>query len=677
MMRIIGIPSILVAVLLVALLSVSGPAQARTITFEDFKKIVGVSDAQISPDGTRIAYIVSHMNYDKDRYDRDLMMLSVPVGEQHKLSFERHGLASPRWSPDGQRLAFLAESGQGKKAQEQLFVLDLRGGDPVRLTSTKDGVEQFTWRPDSKAIAYVTPDEHRDEKLREKHHDFFKVGDQGYLSQEAPTSDHIWLIDANGSGNKRLTSGEWSLPSSQPPSSPASPLSWSPDGKYITFTKQATPFYGDTDQAVIALLDVQTGAIRQITSHRRLEGYSEYSPDGSKIAYWYPFNGDPAGQNDIFVTSSLGGDGQDITRDDIDTNVQRAIWLPDSKSLLISGHKGTDAAVWIKPLDGQAKRLQLSGVQPVQAFWLDASVNTGGAIAFTASEAHHPTELYYMKSPSAQPQRLTHYNDSIAALDLGKVQAIQWKGPDGFKEDGVLTFPPSYVAGKLYPLVLNIHGGPNSASITGFSAFSQVMAARGWIIFSPNYRGSDNIGETYWHGVVGDAGEGPGRDIMAGIDAVKALGVVDSNRIAVSGWSYGGLMTSWMIGHYHIWKAAVSGAAVNNFLDQYALSDGNVGWRFELGGEAPFTNKKTMASYTAQSPITYAGNVNTPTLIMSDTGDERVPITQSYEMFRALRDHHVTTKFYAYPVAGHFPADPVRSLDVYTRWVGWIAEYLK
>ena len=202
------------------------------------------------------------------------------------------------------------------------------------------------------------------------------------------------------------------------------------------------------------------------------------------------------------------------------------------------------------------------------------------------------------------------------------------------------------------------------------------MAARGWIVFSPNYRGSDNLGERYWHGVVGDAGEGPGRDVMAGIEAVKALGVVDSNRIAVSGWSYGGLMTSWMIGHYHIWRAAVSGAAVNNFFDQYALSDGNVGWRFELGGDAPFSNKRTMASYVAQSPLTYAGNVTTPTLIMSDTGDERVPITQSYEMFHALRDHHVISKFYAYPVAGHFPSDPVRSIDVYTRWINWIAKYL-
>ena len=451
----VHIKTIWAATLFAALWCVGGPAHARAITLQDFRNIVGLSEAQISPDGQQIAYIVSRMNYDKNRYDRDLMVVSIASAEQRKLSFERHGLASPRWAPDGRSIAFLAESGEGNKAQEQLFVLDLRGGDPTRLTTTKDGVEQFTWRPDSKAIAYVTADEHADKKSREKHHDMFKVGDQGYLSQEAPTPDHIWLIGADGSGNKRLTSGEWSLPSSQPPSSPASPLSWSPDGRYITFTKQATPFYGDSDRAVVAVLDVNTGAIRQVTAHGHLEGYSEYSPDGSKIAYWYPFNGDPAAQNDIFVTSSSGGDGQDVTRDEIDTNVQRAIWLPDSKSLLISGHKETDAAIWLKPLDGPAKRLQLNGVQPVQAFWLDASVSAGGAIAFTASEAHHPTELYYMTSPWAHPQRLTHYNDVVAALDLGKVQSVQWNGPDGFKENGVLTFPPAYVAGKRYPLVLN------------------------------------------------------------------------------------------------------------------------------------------------------------------------------------------------------------------------------
>ena len=329
-------------------------------------------------------------------------------------------------------------------------------------------------------------------------------------------------LNSDGSNStKRLTSGSWSLPSAQPPSSPGPPISWSPDGKSIVFTKMPNAYDADSDGAVVCRLDVASGAIAQVTQHKSLEGFGEYSPDGSHVAYWYPDGGDPAAVNHIYVTlADGGGDGTDVTADAIDTNVTRAIWLPDSKSLLIAGHEGTDAALWLKPLDGKAVRLDLHGVQPSQFFWLDASVSKTGAIAFPASETGHPVELYYMTGPSAIPQRLTGYNDAVAALDLGAVHAIQWQN-DGYAEDGVVTLPPGYDSSKPYPLVLVIHGGPNSASITAFNGFNQLLAARGYIVFNPNYRGSDNLGAKYWYGIVNDSGAGPGRDVMAGIAALQ------------------------------------------------------------------------------------------------------------------------------------------------------------
>ena len=657
-------------------LAVCGTASARTMVLDDLKLLIGVSDAAISPNGTQIAFVVSHPDYAKDRNVRDLMLVEVASGAQRKLSFERRGIGAPQWAPDGTRLGFLAISGEDADAQEQLFVMDMRGGDPERITNAPAGVQQYAWRPDGTAIAYVSADEPKDKKAIKKHHDLFVVGDQDFLSTQAPTPNHIWLVDADGSNAKRLTSGTWSLPSSTPPGSPASPISWSPDGNSITFTKMPNAYDADGDFAVAAILDVHTGKVRALTSHGKLEGYSDYSPDGTKIAYWYPFKGDPAAQNDVYVAPASGGDGADITAQEIDTNVQRAIWMPDSRSLLISGHKDTDAALWMKPLDAPAKRLDLRGVQPTQAFWLDASLSKTGAIAFTGSEPQHPTELYYMSSPGAAPRRLTSFNDRISALELGRPQALEWTNSEGFKEDGVLMYPPNYVAGRTYPLVLLIHGGPNSASIMNFNALSQLMAARGWLVFSPNYRGSDNLGETYWRAIVGDSGAGPGRDVIAGIGAVRKLGIVDDSRIAVSGWSYGGFMTSWLIGHYHVWKAAVSGAAVNNTIDEYALADNGVQWRYQFGG-SPWSSKQMLDAYRAQSPITYAGAITTPTLILSDTGDARVPITQSYEMFHALRDHGVTSQFFAYPVAGHFPGDPVRAMDVDRRWIEWLNKYLK
>jgi dipeptidyl aminopeptidase/acylaminoacyl peptidase len=652
----------------------AAPAAARTMQLDDLKDITGVSEATISPDGTQIAYIVSKPNFKTDKHDRTLMLYDIASHSERALTFERKGVASPAWSLDGTRLAFLALRGEGKDAQEQIYVMNMRGGDPVAITSAPQGVQQFAWRPDSTAIAYVTADEPKNKKDIERHLDAIVVGDQAYMDDAAPTPSHIWLIGADGTNNARLTQGSWSLPPAAPPSSPSSPLSWSPDGRYIVFSKMATPYYADGDQTVVSIVDTQTKSIRTLTSHGKYEGYGAFSPDGSKVAYWYPFNGDPAAQNDVYVTSANGGNGADVTADQIDTNVQRAMWMPDSKALIISGHKGTDAALWVKPLDGAAKRIDLGSVQPTQPFWLDASISKTGAIAFTGSQANHPTELYYMSSAAAKPQRLTSYNDRVAALDLGEVQPIEWQN-DGFQEDGVITYPPGYDANKAYPLVLIIHGGPNSASLTNFSALNQLVAARGFIVFNPNYRGSDNLGEKYWHGIFNDAGAGPGRDVMAGVAAVQKVAHVDPNRVAVSGWSYGGYMTSWMEGHYHIWKTAVAGAAVNNWIDEYTLSDNNVSVRFSFGG-SPYTGDR-MKQYVAQSPIAYAWNVTTPTLILSDTGDVRVPITQSYEMFRALKDHGVTVQFWAYPVSGHSPGDPVRAMDVDRRWIDWLVKYLK
>jgi dipeptidyl aminopeptidase/acylaminoacyl peptidase len=193
-------------------------------------------------------------------------------------------------------------------------------------------------------------------------------------------------------------------------------------------------------------------------------------------------------------------------------------------------------------------------------------------------------------------------------------------------------------------------------------------------VFEPNYRGSDNMGNAFYAAIYKDAGEGPGRDVMAGVAMLEQRGFVDSSRMAVSGWSYGGYMTTWLIGHYNVWKAAVAGAAVTDWTVMYSISDGSVTTADQAGG-SPFTPGNA-ESYSRQSPITFAANAHAPTLILHDTGDTRVPIADSYELFRALKDNGVTTRFIAYPISGHAPGDPIRSRDFRERWVAWLAQYL-
>ena len=667
-----GLLSILLAATLIG--SCPSLAQTRRIELNDLAKIISVSDPQISPDGKSIVFVVSRPNLEQDRSDRQLVLLDIASGAQHVLTYERKGVGSPRWSPSGDRLAFVAVEGAGKEAQPQMFVLPMSGGEARKISSVPNGIEQFAWRPSGREIAYVTSDEPENKKEIEKHHDAFEVGDNDYLATEAALPSHIWILPAEGGTAKRLTSGAWSLPKSAPPSPPASPISWSPDGKWLLFTRQERPHQGDADLTTLQVLNAENGEIRKLTKHEKFESFGVFSPDGSRVAYWYARDGDPNNENEIFVTQADGGDGSDVTRT-IDRDLMRVIWMPDGNSLLVGGHDGTQTSLWVQPLGGTAKKLALGDISPSWSFWVDAFVGAKGDIAFTGSTPTQPSELYYMASASDKPRRLTDFNHEIASLALGKAERIGWKGPDGFPEDGVLFYPPDFQKDRKYPLVLIIHGGPTASSTTQFNFLSQLMVTHGYVVFSPNYRGSDNLGNAYQRAIWNDAGDGPGRDVIAGIDAVKKLGFVDENKIGVTGWSYGGYMTSWLIGHYQIWKAAMAGAPVTDMYDEYNLADGNVGGRYGFKG-SPFVGDN-LKDYRAQSPITYASQMKTPTLIMHDTGDARVTITQGYSLYHALKDNGVPVKFIAYPVAGHFPGDPVRAMDVDRRWVEWMDQYLK
>jgi dipeptidyl aminopeptidase/acylaminoacyl peptidase len=664
--------------LFVLLLGLSGSprasAQTRQIELSDLAKITSVSDPQISLDGNSIVFVVSRPNVEQDRSDRELVLMDLASGAQRVLTYDRKGVGSPRWSPNGDRIAFVAADGPAKDAKPQVFVLPMTGGEARKLTDAPEGIEQFAWRPNGQDIAYVASDEPENKKEIEKHHDAFEVGDNDYLATEAALPSHIWLIAADGGKPKRLTSGAWSLPKSAPPSSPASPISWSPDGKWLLFTRQEHPHQGDADLTTLQVLNAESGEIRKLTKHEKFESFAQFSPDGSRVAYWYPLDGDPNNQNEIFVTQTTGGDGTDATRS-IDHDIQRVIWMPDGNSLLVGGHEGTTTSLWLQPLSGAPKKLPLGDISVSWAFWVDAFVGRKGEIAFTGSTPSHPSELYYMASANDAPKRLTNFNNEIASLALGKSEKIEWKGPDNFHEDGVLVYPPDFQKGRKYPLVLIIHGGPQASTTTQFSLLPQVMATHGYVVFEPNYRGSDNLGNAYQRAIWNDAGDGPGRDVIAGIDAVKKLGFVDDSKIGVTGWSYGGYMTSWLIGHYQIWKAAVAGAPVTDMYDEYNLSDGNAGDRYTFKG-SPYVGDN-LKDYRAQSPITYAAQMKTPTLILHDTGDARVTITQGYSLYHALKDNGVPVKFIAIPVHGHFPGDPVRAMDTFHYWFDWMDKYLK
>jgi dipeptidyl aminopeptidase/acylaminoacyl peptidase len=645
--------------------------ETRAIDLDDLARLVRVTDPQISPDGRAIVVVVGRANLEDDRWDTQLELVDAATGATRPLTVDRRGAGHPRWSPDGTRLAFIARVGAGSDVRPQIFVLPMNGGEAQQLTKASAGVQQFAWSPDGASLAFATADEREKKTGPEKHNDAFEVANDDLYVSEAPMPTHVWIVPSGGGAARRVTSGSWTMPVSFPPGPPSSPFAWSPDGKSLAVAKVASTHSGDSPATTVALVDVASGAMRQLTSATRLEGYPIFSPDGTSIAYWYSRDGDPTSVNDLYIAPVGGGAPRNVTRG-IDRNFYRAAWTPDGQSLILGANDVARTSLWVQPISGPARRLDLGNVSVATSFWVEMTVGARGAIAFVGSEPQHPAELYYMAEPGATPKRLTSFNSEVAGRRLGRVEMVEWTS-DGLAHNGVLTYPPDFDPSRKYPLVLIIHGGPTAASLLGFGAQAHLTAARGWIVFQPNYRGSDQRGNAYVRSIFGDAGDGPGRDVMAGVAAVKKLGFVDESRIAVTGWSYGGYMTSWLIGHYSGWRVAMAGAPVTDFLDQYSFSDGNIGFGDFFGG-SPWTGNR-MEAYRAQSPITYASKIRTPTLIMSDTGDSRVPMTQAFKLYHALVDNGVETKFVAFPVPGHSPGDPIRQRDMYRRWIEWIEQH--
>jgi len=655
---------------LLALALLAGTASAQQpLGLEDLRLLVGVSSVEISPDGSSIAVITSRANFADDRNEPQLFVVDVAAGTTRPLTFGRAHVSSPAWSPDGQTIAFLDADASG---ESQVWLLPFHGGEARCLTHAPTGVSQFSWRPDGGAIAYAAEDEAPKPEGEARHVSAIQIGDQDLFLRHAVQSQHIWIQPTDAGQAKRLTSGSWSLEFVLPPSSGASPLSWSADGKQIAFARVPSTESGQLDKVNAAIVEVDTGAIRSLNDLAAFQSAPTYSPAGEALVYHFPREGKPENIGDIFLALGPGGAAKDLTRA-IDRNLYTALWMPSGKELLVAGNDRAAVGLWIQPLEGAARALDLDGLVVSGAYGYEVSVARTGAIAFAATRADKPAEVYVLGSESAKPRCLTHFNDWAASRRMAKMERVTWKSADGFEEDGVVTLPADLSAKS--PLVLLIHGGPTSSSKVSFSLMSQLMAAEGWVVFSPNYRGSDNLGNAYAAAILNDAGEGPGRDVMAGVAELRKRAYVDATRSVVTGWSYGGFMTTWLLGKFPgEWRAGVSGAPVTNWVDQYNLSDGNVQIRHSFGG-SPWKSEFA-AAYREQSPITYAGAIKAPTLVMANLEDFRVPPAQAFELYHALKDNGVETQFVGFQGRTHSSSDPVNARERTRLWIDWVKRHL-
>ncbi|MDB5233342.1 MAG: hypothetical protein JWR44_335 [Hymenobacter sp.] len=655
---------------LLLLLSWANAAHAqRHFELADIGKVVNVGDPQLSPNGKQILIVVSRPNLTANRNDAEVVLVEAATGQQRALVAGRPTVKQPRWSPTADRVAFLARTGTGKDAHTQLFVQAMGAGEARQLTSAPENVQLYRWSPDGATLAYSSADEPTNKAEAARGNDSFEVGDGSTTLTAAPTPGHIWLVSAaDGRPARRLTSGSWSLPDDS-----TEPFAWAPDSRSLVFVRRATPQTGDQTTSVCTI-DVATGTIREISGPPRRVDLPAFSPDGRWISYQTTRDGVFFEGLEFRVIPAAGGAPRGLTRP-LDRNLQRALWSADSKSLWVGGNDGATVSIWQQGLSGSSRKQPLGAVSPNGSYWVEMSVGRNNALAVTANEPGRPAELYYLASPKSAPKRLTDFNHETAALALGRMEAVNWTSGK-LRADGILTYPPNFDPAQKYPLVLLMHGGPSNASRLAFYGLGQAVAGRGYVVFQPNYRGSDNLGYAFQRAIREDAGAGPGRDVLAGIAMLEKRGWVDTTRIAISGASYGGFLTAWLLGEPKAWRCAVAAAPVVDLLDSYNLSDNNVANAGHYG-PSPWLSVENLARYRAQSPISRVGRWRTPTLILHNVGDYRVPIANSYKFYHALKDNGVPVRFVAFPISAHVPGDPVRSAEWNRLWLEWLDQYLR
>ncbi len=660
----------------------------RAIAIEDYFQIHEVHDPQLSPDAKWVAYTVKTVLLKEDKKEERIWMVPAAGGAPLALTAEGESSTHARWSPDGRFIAFLSARNEGKT---QVWLLNRLGGEAERLTDTPQDVEDFAWAPDSRRIVLILRDasaeeleaakknkdkttahpestgEAKDKKKAQKPWVIdrlqFKLDEVGYLDHRRT---HLYVFDLAAKSLKQVTSGDYD------DSEPA----WSPDGKLLAFTSnRSTP---DPDATydeniwVVAADNADKGAhLTQVTTNPGADGSPAWSPDGKWITYVTqldPHLFDYATKH-LAVSPATGGEAKVLTLA-LDRMVTVPRFSPDGKFIyFIADDDGTQNICRIPAVGGEITR-PIAGRLMVNDYSL---AKTGDLVAQIAT-IDAPDELFALAPvPDSKPFRITHTNDALMSqLKLSHGDYVHFKSKDGMTVSGYLYKPLDYVPGKKYPTILRPHGGPVWAYYAEFSHLAQLYAANGYAVLFPNPRGSTGYGQNYAKAIWADWGNKDFQDDMAMVDYAIAQGIADQDKLAVSGWSYGGISTDFIITQTTRFKAAISGAGSALFASFYGHDEYQKDYEVELGH--PWENK---ALWEKVSPFFRVNKITTPTLFMGGDIDWNVPVLGGEQMYQALKRLGRTTELVVYPGEYHEFKTPSHIKDRLERYLAWYAHYVK
>jgi dipeptidyl aminopeptidase/acylaminoacyl peptidase len=654
------------------------------ITFTDLISMHRVTEPQVSPDGKWVAYTVATPDMEANRNAGNIWVVATAGGAEIQLTRSGHD-SSPVWSPDGKMIAFLSS----RSGDSQVYLLSMDGGEAHPLTKLSTGADMVKWSPDGKTITFtssVYPDckdddcnSKRDaekEKSKVKAHVAEHLLYRHWTHWNDGKRSHLFVVSADGNGAPRdLTTGaDYDIPPDE--RSGPGDISFSPDGKEICFTAVTDKMEAISTNADLFIVLVAGGEAKRITTQPGFDGNPVYSPDGKYIAYHAQLTaGYEADRWRLMLYDRQSGKNENLS-EGLDRSAEELTWSPDSKTIYFTAENETQKQVYAMAAHAG------SAPKPIIADTYNTAISlsaNGKTLAFERTSLVMPAEVFAAAGDGTNARQLTHQNDKLlATLEMNAPETFWFDGAEKTKVEAMLIRPPNFDASKKYPLLVLLHGGPQTmwSNAWGYRWNAQVFSAAGYVTLMINRRGSTGYGQKFTDEITNDWGGKAYVDVMNGVDnTLKKYSFIDGTRMAAAGGSYGGFMADWIATHTGRFKAIVSHASG---YDQAAMYGTEELWFEEHDMQGtPWTNSE---SYKKWSPSTYAselGKFKTPTLVIAGEKDYRVPYTQSLEFFSALQRQGVPSKLVVFPDEGHWILKPQNAQFWYRTFLDWVATYVK
>jgi len=642
--------------------------ESQPMTIDNLMALQSISSPQISPDGDWVAYVVRSRDMEEDKSNTQIFMVAISGGEPIPMTDKETSASDPQWSPDGNFLSFTAR--KGADAKTQIWTLNRLGGEAVQLTDIIQGVGDYAWSPDGNRLLLTLTDPKLAELTEDKSDDDkavpyvidrmqFKQDYSGYLDRRRT---HIYVYTPNNETTIQLTFGDYD---------DSNPV-WSPDGKSIALVsdRSENPDLNYGTDIFVVNVDDKDPILTQVTSSPGRDFSPAFSPDSKSIAYVTSTGPDVGGSaltpTKYLAVTEIDADQRSILTANLDRNVSKPEYSSNGRDIYFRlEDSGMNHFARVRARGGDIVR-EVSDEVSVRDF-----TRSGGSAVLAMTNADTPTELY--NYDDGKLTRLTFLSDeSLASVARAEVEKFRFNSADSTPVEAFLVKPIGYQAGTRYPTILWLHGGPASQFSFGYNDTAQLFAANGYAVIMPNPRGSTGYGSEFAHGTVAAWGENDFDDVMAAVDYGIEIGVVDSQRIGVGGWSYGGILTNYVITQTQRFKAAMSGASLGLVTSNYGHDQYQLMYELEFG--LPWENPQLWAEL---SPFNKVQNITTPTLWMGGEVDWNVPINNSEQMYIAMKRLGQETQLVVYPDEHHGIRRPSFQKDRFERWIRWYDQYLK